>query len=313
MNKILVVNLNFAVAKTAVVDEFRDFRVYRLARVETLPGGKGMNVARALRALGCSARIIGFIAGNNGSWIAQTLKKERFPAELVPFSPGESRFCLSVADAGGVSMEFNEEGDSVPCSAQVRFVKRFERALENCHAVALSGRMCAGLPHDFFNKLIAIAKRAGVLCAVDTSGVPLRKVIEAGPELIKINREEFEFLAGARLTPANLLKIFRRAERAGTQYLIVTDGPKPAWAVAKGRIWKYSPPKIRVVTPVGAGDSCLAGLLYGFLKRMSNKDCVKFALGAAASDCMSVRAGDIVKDQCAAVAARVKCEEHFFS
>lgn len=309
MKKILVVNLNFAVDKTAVIDYFEPGRVYRLDKVKTLPGGKGVNVVRALKSLGTPAVIMGFVAGNNGRWITEALTKEGFNSICVPFSPGESRVCYSIADKSGVSTDFNEEGSPVPAKAREQFLRRYTAALKDCCIVALCGRLSPGLPVGFFAKLVAIAREKGILCAVDTSGPPLRSVLAAGPDLIKINREEFEFMAGCALEPDNLCQVFKKARKKGTRHIVVTDGPGPTMAVSADNFWRFYPPKIQVITPVGSGDSCMAGLLYGFSHGEARRKCVELALGAAASDCRSLGAGIIDPKQCRAFASKVKSEK----
>lgn len=304
-----MVNLNLAIDKTAVIDRFTPGRVYRLKAVKTQAGGKGVNVARVLKTLGAPAVLMGFVAGHNGRWITEALTKEGFNSICVPFAPGESRVCYSLANADGVSTDFNEEGAAVPRKAREQFVRRYTTALADCDIVAFCGRLALGLPVTFFSQLIAIAREKGILCAVDTSGAPLRSVLRAAPDLIKINREEFEFMARLPLSPENLAAVYARAAKKGLRHIMVTDGSGRSYGVSDGRVWRFTPPKINVVTPVGAGDSCMAGLLYSFLHGEPRRRCAEFALGAAASDCLSLGAGIIDVKQCARLARKVKSEE----
>lgn len=166
MNDVLVVNLNLAVDKTAVIRNFKKSRIYRLDGVKTLPGGKGVNVARALKSLGTSSRLLGFVAGHNGRWIAENLALEGLDSVCVPYGPGESRVCYSVVDEkDGVSTDFNEEGPVVPPGARHEFVKQYRRLLGDCKAVALCGRISAGLKKDFYGGLVKMAGAAGKISA----------------------------------------------------------------------------------------------------------------------------------------------------
>ncbi|MDD4004626.1 MAG: hexose kinase [Elusimicrobiaceae bacterium] len=306
MKRILVVNLNFAIDKTAVIDSLERGRVYRMKNVKTMPGGKGVNVARALQTLGAPAALMGFVAGHNGRWITEVLTKDGFNSICVPFSPGESRVCYSIADTNGVSTDFNEEGSPVPRQARDLFVRRYTAALGNCDLAAFCGRLMPGLPVSFFNQLIAIARTKNIACAADTSGAPLRAIVKAGPDLIRINREEFEFMARRPFTAENLGVLYAQASKNGTRHIMVTDGPGPTLAVSDGQLWKFCPPPVTVVTPVGAGDSCMAGLLYSFAAGKTRRKCAEFALGAAASDCLSLGAGIIDAKQCQSLARKVK-------
>lgn len=299
MGKVLVVNVNLAIDKTVVVDDFIKGRVYRFPAVKTLAGGKGVNVSRALETFGLSSRIIGFIAGHNGRWIEESLDREGFDAVCVPFSPGESRLCYSIADRkSGLATDLNEEGFRIPVSAKNKFIKEFTRALAGADAVAFCGRIAPGLEKDFFVKLIEIAKRRGKPTAIDTSGAPLRAAFKAGPTLFKMNREEFREAFGEDLSEDSIARFFDKVSAKGTEYAVVTDGPNASYAVTPENLWKIYPPRIHVVTPIGAGDSFMAGLIYGFCKGFSRQECARIAVGAAASDCLSLGAGIIDRRQC---------------
>jgi tagatose 6-phosphate kinase len=104
----LVINLNLAVDKTAFVPSFEKGRIFRLAETITLPGGKGVNVARALRSLGVDVPVAGFTSGYNGRWIAEAMKREGLAAYIEPHTAGESRVCYTVVDSAGRSTDLNE-------------------------------------------------------------------------------------------------------------------------------------------------------------------------------------------------------------
>jgi len=309
MNRILVVNLNLAIDKTAVVGRLCPGGIHRVAKVVTLPGGKGVNVARALQTLDCNAVLTGLVAGHNGRWITEALAREGLRSVCVPFSPGESRLCFSAVDKNGVSTDFNEEGPIISAATANKFCRVFEKNLRDCDCVIFSGRLCAGLKPDFFAGLIARVKTAGKLTALDTSGEPLKKSLAAGPTLIKINSEEFRFACGKKLSQTALMNWYKKQYPRGTRYIIITDGPRPALAITPESLWRCTPPAIKVVTPVGAGDSFMAGVVCGFAKHLSRQDCVRLGAGASVSDCLSVGAGIVDKKQCMHYAKTVRLEK----
>ncbi|HOX22529.1 MAG TPA: PfkB family carbohydrate kinase, partial [Elusimicrobiales bacterium] len=188
---------------------------------------------------------------------------------------------------------------SVPRRAAQVLLERYRACLRECDLVAISGRIIRGLPADFFCRLIELARRAGKVSAVDTSGVPLKNVMaRSGPNLIKMNRSEFEEATGKPFSQPELSRVFGRMKKRGTQYMLVTDGPFATYAITPQNSWKFHPPDIEVVTPVGAGDSFMAGLICGYAHGLSRQDCARLALGCAASDCLSLGAGIINKRQC---------------
>lgn len=308
--KALIVNLNLSVDKTAVVPGFEKGRIFRLGDAVTLPGGKGVNVARALRSLGLESPVAGFVSGHNGRWIAGRLKKEGFTSFLQSHDAGESRVCYTIVDRRGVTTDLNEEGPAVPAAAQAAFLKKFGSLAGRFRAAAVCGRVSAGLKKGFYASLVKLAAARGCFTIFDTSGPALAEAIDAGAEGVKINRYEFEELCGCRFTPAKVAAYFRRKRRAGLKTLIVTDGEKPTWAVSPFGVWRARPPRLGgVKSAVGAGDSFMAGFLFGFLNGFDFERTLKLATGTAVSDCLSVGAGFIDRAQALAYAQKAAVEK----
>ncbi len=308
--RVLIVNLNLAVEKTVRIPVFRPDRTHRLAETLTQAGGKGLNVARALNELGCRPVLAGFVSGHNGRWIAENLPVEKIPGLLITHSRGESRICYSIVDAGGRSTDLNEEGPSVPASAQARMLKQLSRRAGGFRMAAVCGRMAMGLKKNFYASLTRVLKKAGCFTAFDTSGAQLLEGIEAGADLVKINRSEFLEIAGGTFSGHSVRRFFTKYSPLGLKALIVTDGPRATFAVSQFGLWEARPaPLERVISPVGAGDSFMAGFISGFLKGLPFEANLKLASGCAASDCLTLAAGRIFIRKAEAFAKRVKVKE----
>lgn len=306
----LIVNLNLSVDKTALVPSFGKGRIFRLGNIVSLPGGKGVNVARALRSLGVESPIAGFASGYNGRWIAGALKKEGFPAFIQRHSSGESRVCYTIADSRGLTTNLNEEGPAVPAAAQASFLKKFSALASRFKTAAVCGRVSAGLKKGFYSSLVKLAAARGCFTVFDTSGPPLTEALSAGADGIKINREEFEELSGAVFSPSRVAGFFRKNTGAGLKTLIVTDGAGPAYAASPFGLWRVTPPRLhRVRNAVGAGDSFMAGFLFGFLNGYDFGRTLKLAAGAAASDCLSLGAGFIDRAQALSYALKARVDK----
>ncbi len=289
---VLVVNLNLAVDKTAAAPLFRKGAIYRLKDVKTMAGGKGVNVARALQTLGTRSLLMGFIAGHNGQWIAEALCAEGFECRLIEYGPGESRVCFSVVDSrDGISTDYNEEGPDIPPAFSRRFMREFSSQLRHHRLAAFCGRISSGLPCTYFRDLIGAARRAGLLTALDTSGAALKASVCAGPALFKMNREEFETASGTSFSAENIRRFYRRVRRYGTEYVLVTNESGPGYAATPQYFWRFTPPKVKLVTPVGAGDSFMAGLVHGFSEGLPRQEIVRLAIGTSVSDCLTLGAG----------------------
>jgi tagatose 6-phosphate kinase len=304
----LIVNLNLAVDKTAFVPSFEKGRIFRLPDTVTLPGGKGVNVARALRSLGLDVPVAGFASGYNGRWIAGAMKKEGLATYIETHAGGESRVCYTVVDSAGRSTDLNEEGPRVPPASQARFLKRFAGLAGEFRVAAVCGRVSAGLKKGFYSSLVRSAAASGCFTMFDTSGPVLAEALASGAEGIKINRCEFEELSGAPYTPVRLHAFFKKHSPKGLKTLIVTDGAGHTHAASPFGLWRVTPPRLAAGfrSATGAGDSFMAGFLFGFLKGYDFERTLRLAAGAAASDCLSIGAGLIDRSQALAYAQKAK-------
>ncbi|MBI4350292.1 MAG: hypothetical protein HY550_02530 [Elusimicrobia bacterium] len=305
-----IVNLNLSVDKTALVPSFQRGRIFRLGETITLPGGKGVNVARALRSLGLEAPVAGFASGCNGRWIAKELEKEGFRAFIQRHSAGESRVCFTIVDSRGRTTDLNEEGPPVPAAAQAGFLKKFSALASRCRTAAVCGRVSAGLKKGFYASLVKLAAARGCFTVFDTSGPALSEALAAGAEAVKINRYEFAELSGGSFSPFRVSGFFRKHCGGGLKTLIVTGGAGPTYAASPFGLWRVSPPRLpSLKSAVGAGDSFMAGFLFGFLNGCDFGRTLRLAAGAAASDCLSLGAGFINRAQALSYAGKVRVEK----
>ena len=308
--KALIVNLNLAIDKTAKVSVFRAGSISRFANTLTQPGGKGVNVARALKELDCKPVVAGFISGHNGRWIEENLPEDNFPSLLVRHPRGESRICYSIVDERGVSMDFNEEGPEVPPAAQASLLKKLVKEAGAFQVAAVCGRVSMGIKKGFYTRLTRGLKNAGCFTAFDTSGAPLMEGVLAGADLVKINKSEFEEVFGARLSSRSIAGVFENYSPRGLKALIVTNGPHATLAVSQFGLWAARPvPLKRVESAVGAGDSFMAGFISGFMRGLAFEANLKLATGCAASDCRTLGAGIISRGEAEALARGVRVTE----
>ncbi|HAF95636.1 MAG: hypothetical protein A2021_06285 [Elusimicrobia bacterium GWF2_52_66] len=309
--KALIVNLNLAVDKTVLTERLEKGRIYRFSETLTAPGGKGVNAVRALLTWGLRPKVAGFISGLNGLWIERALKAEGLDAFLVRHKNGESRVCLSVVDRAGLSTDFNEEGPVVPIRAQKHFLRRLAAMAGGFEVMAVCGRVSAGLKKGFYEKMVRVGKARGCFTVFDAGGWALKEGLAAGADAVKINRYEFEELSGRGFSASGLAAFFEKsAAKHGLKTLIVTDRANSAFAISRFGLWRIIPPKLtRLASPVGAGDSFMAGFIAGFLNGFDFKKTLKLAAGFAASDCLSLGAGVINRGQVLAFAEKAKVDK----
>ena len=281
---VVTVTLNPAIDKRMIVPRLKVGATNR-AEVERIdPGGKGVNVAKALQQLGCPVVATGFLAGNNGRLIAEGLAARGITADFIQV-PGETRVNLKIKDpVEGTETEINEPGFHV----EEKYVKQLEGKLESyagrCDTVVLSGSLPPGVPTDVYAGLIAIARRAGAKTILDTNGSALRSGLAAGPDLLKPNRVEIEELVGAKIeNERELAQAARQVLGMGVSRVVVSLGAEGALAASAREVWRARCPSLEVRSSVGAGDAMVAALVYALRKDLPEEESLRLATAAGSA------------------------------
>ena len=294
---IVVVCLNPALDVTHHVDAVDWGGVNRPRAVRARPGGKGLNVARTLHALGVDVLVLGLAGGITGAGVEAALRVLSVPAAFTPVA-GETRRTFSVVDDSRVTA-FHEAGPEVGADEFAGFRRGYEQALEGATAVVLSGSLPPGLEAGTYATLIETATVAGVPAVLDTHGEALRRGAAAGPAIVKPNLAELAALAGRPLTPAkdrakdeardggtDLAAVAAAAgQLRGAQAVVVTLGPDGLLAATGDGCWRARPPAAVPGNATGAGDAVAAALAHGLALGRPWDERLRHAaaLGAAAA------------------------------
>jgi tagatose 6-phosphate kinase len=266
---IVVVCLNPALDVTHHVDAVDWGGVNRPRAVRARPGGKGLNVARTLHALGVDVLVLGLAGGITGAGVEEALREQCVPAAFTPVA-GETRRTFSVVDDRRVTA-FHEAGPAIGEEEFAGFRRGYEQALERATAVVLSGSLPPGLEAGTYATLIETAAAAGVPAVLDTHGEALRRGAAAGPAIVKPNLAELATLAGRPLSPG----MDRAADRAtveaaageldGAEAVVITLGPDGLLAATGDGCWRARPPAAMAGNATGAGDAVAAALAHGLV------------------------------------------------
>lgn len=307
---ILCMNLNAAIDKTVIVPSFQLDAIHRPEQVTALAGGKGCNVARALKRLGADPVVSGWVGGTAGQFIEQGLNREGIQTAFI-YTEFESRTCLSILDpAGGTLTELYENGDPVPPDKIETMLDWFRQSVAAYDAVTLSGSLPPGVPSDFYAQLITLAHEVDVPVLLDTSKDALASGIEARPFLVKPNQHEFASLAGEAeiQTTDAIIKVARAvASRYGTR-IVVSLGPEGAIAADETQVLWVHNPQVNAKSAVGSGDCTLAGLTYGFVKGFSFQEALMTGVAAGTANTLTVGAGQFTLDDFERVRAHTTVE-----
>jgi tagatose 6-phosphate kinase len=275
---VLVICPNLAIDYTLRLEKLAPGRVHRSRIYEKHAGGKGVNAARALRALGEEPVICGFIGGETGRFIERGLAGEKLGAQLVPME-GESRTCIIILSEGGEATVVNEIGPTVTETDALH--SRLQSLIPESQAVAMMGSLPPGMPHDFYAQIVRSCREAAVPCLVDASGHALEAALEAGPTYAKPNQAEAEALLGQK--PSDWTEAAREIRGRGADVVLVTLGDEGAVLSASGLEARLRQPAVNPVNPTGAGDALAAGLLAGHLRGAPLREIATLGLAAAAA------------------------------
>ncbi|MDD9377217.1 1-phosphofructokinase family hexose kinase [Streptomyces sp. ZAF1911] len=287
---ILTVTLNTALDVTYRVPRLLAHASHRVTEVTERPGGKGLNVARVLAAIGHEVTATGFAGGPTGHLVRELLASASpgVRDELVPCA-GTTRRTLAVVDeASGDTTQFNEPGPLITAAEWSVFLSRYEALLTGgARAVALCGSLPPGVPVGAYATLVRAARAAGVPVLLDTSGEALRRGVAARPDVIKPNAAELAELTGSR----DPLPATRDARRRGAHAVVTSLGPAGLLAATALGTWRAAPPRTLTGNPTGAGDSAVAGLLSALTEGLAWPDRLTRAVALSAATVTSPTAG----------------------
>ncbi len=280
---ILTVTPNPMLDKTLWVSSFTPGVTHRATRAVTIGSGKGINVSRALLALGEQTLATGFLGGYTGAQVRKLLDDENIPHDFVEVT-GLSRVGFTVFDdeREDYTAVF-EPGPELRQQEVDTLVEKVQRLLPRCRALALCGSMPSAGFDDLYFRLIELAKAVNVPVFLDSYKEPLRQGLKAHPDFLKPNREEVLRTFGIDIRePRSMKEMLRELAQAGAQWIFLTDGARKAGVYAQSQCYLATPPKIDVVNTLGGGDAMLAAFLYGWLRKMATEDLIRFTIAAGA-------------------------------
>ena len=259
---IICVTPNAALDRTMVVPDFAIGRISRIEGAIAVPGGKGLNVARAIKILGGKPLAMGLLGGHTGRMVAALMAEDGYDAKWTYFD-GETRTCTIIVNQDGASTVINESGRITPPdwrALAADICRAAER--DDVNTVCLCGSIPLGAPGNAPFGLVTRLKAMGARVWVDSSKASLAKAIEAKPFAIKVNREEIAAALAIRLCGTReIISAAGSLIAEGVNVVVVSLGAEGALLVTDDVIVKATPPAIQPVDPVASGDCLHAGIV----------------------------------------------------
>jgi 1-phosphofructokinase family hexose kinase len=297
---ILTVTLNTAIDKTLAVPNFRLGRRHRTVEQTTMPGGKGVNVARVLKTLGAPVIATGLAGGATGTRIVDQLTQLSVLSDFVRIRE-ESRTNTAVIDpTTGEQTEINERGPSVSEQEVELFVDKLLYLAKGASMCVFAGSLPRNVDVDVYAGLIRDLKRLGVETLVDTDGDPLRRAVRAEPSVISPNVLEAEELVGHEFNDEedHCIAVREMAELGACEAIMTApDGcfahmaPKDPGLPPRLFRLRVRHGAVEPRATVGSGDAFLAGFVAARYIGRSTEDCLVYGVACGAESTRHLGAG----------------------
>ena len=305
---VITITLNPSIDRTITVNDLAIGQITRAQSTTLDPGGKGVNVSRAVSAYGCDTHAI-LVCGELGaSWMDKQLSALSIAHTIIP-SDGAVRSNMTIVSSQGVVTKINEPGVALTASELKAVEEAITSHVQTGSWVVLAGRSNPGLALDTYRDLAALARKGGARVAVDTSGDELKAALTAGVvDLIKPNQFELAELAGRPLkTIHDVIAAAREVIDGGVEQVLCSLGKDGAILVTADEVMHCEPEHAAIGTPVGAGDILLAIYLGGGATPGALKDAIAWSAASvplpgtaiptpAQAEAVSVKTNEVLKD-----------------
>jgi 1-phosphofructokinase family hexose kinase len=309
-SQLLVASPNLTLDRTVTIEELRPGEVLRFEEAVVTGGGKGVNVARAARALGTSALVVTLVPGRTGAAAVALLEEEALEVAGVPVE-GEVRACSIVLERSGRVTVLNEPGPELQARRWEEYEGLVDGRLPSRGALVCSGSLPPGAPGDAYARLVRVARTHRVPAVVDAAGGQLAAALEAEPEVVTPNLAEAEGVLGRPSADGVQPPPGEARERAvaaardlaerGPRSVVVTAGAAGVAFASGGSAAWLAAPAVTMRNPVGAGDAFAGGFAAALVRGAPETEAVRTGVAAAAASVESMLAGDLDPARAAAL------------
>jgi 1-phosphofructokinase family hexose kinase len=298
---ILTVTLNAAIDRTVAVPNFRLGHRHRAVESRTVAGGKGINVARALRLLGRPVIATGFAGGPTGTRVMEELRREAILTDFT-WIAGETRINLAVIDpTSNEQTEINERGPAVSAEEVERFVERLRYLARGAKICVLAGTLPPGAGADLYARLVDDLRECGVISILDSEGEPMLAGLRAGASVVTPNEREAEELVGQEFADRDdIAHGLSELVRLGAGEAAITRPDGCVAVVGQGperRVLEVRTKPLEPVSTVGSGDAFVAGYVAGLYDGREPEQCLAYGVACGAESTQHFGAGTIDRNR----------------
>lgn len=283
---IYTVTLNPSLDYIVSVKDFTLGKVNRTEKELMFPGGKGINVSMVLQNMGLDSTALGFVAGFTGDEIKKRLCRFGVKADFINVNDGMSR--INVKLRSDEESEINGKGPDIKASDIEAFMSKL-KGLQDGDILVLAGSIPDGMSETMYRDIMSALADKNIMIVVDATKDLLVNVLEYHPFLIKPNNYELGEIFNVEITfKAEVIQYAKKLQEKGARNVLVSMAGDGAVLVAEdGQIYESNAPKGKVVNSVGAGDSMVAGFLYGYMVEGSYEKAFYYGLCTGSASAFS--------------------------
>ncbi|WP_209123458.1 1-phosphofructokinase family hexose kinase [Alkalihalobacillus sp. BA299] len=288
------ITLNPSIDICYYIDEFHNNEVNRCSNYYKTAGGKGLNVSKVLKQLGCEIMPTGFLGGENGQLIKKELNHMNITPNFVEINE-DTRNCIAILSKGSQT-EILETGPTISERESESLLQLILNLImkRDLKVISASGSIPHSLGSNYYYKLIKLVNEKKVKFVLDTSGASLRESLLAAPFLIKPNIFEIEDLLNVRIeSEKDVITSLYKLRDYNIEMIVVSLGQNGSIALCGDKIYKASIPNVKVINPVGSGDAMVAGMVKEIHSNSCYEEILRVGNTCGILNAMNKKTGEI--------------------
>lgn len=304
---ILAAGLTPAWQQILTFDAFQPGQVNRAKTATWCASGKVLNVGMAIHFLGGPVQTLSPLGGVPGEAIRQEFSQRNVPARWIR-SKTPTRVCTTILDErSDETTELVENSAPLQEGELDQFRQAFREEAAKAEWVVLSGSLPADVSPRLYRELMEDFSGRVIL---DVRGEELTQALDQKPFLVKPNREELAKTVGRNLsTKAETWAAMKELNRQGAEWVVITQGPDAVLASQESGAYRFIPPRLPVVNPIGCGDCLAAGLAWAFHAGLPPLDALRIGIAAAADNLGQILPARLDPDRVREIAETVRLSE----
>ena len=280
------ITLNPSLDYVVKVDKFKADDLNRTNDEKIYAGGKGINVSIVLKNLGVDNTALGYVAGFTGDEILRQIKEHGVSCDFVKLKEGLSRINVKLKSNG--ETEINGSGPDITNQDLEALYEKLNKLKKGDYLV-LSGSIPKSVPSDIYETIMKRLLDKDVEFIVDATKALLLNVLKYKPFLIKPNHHELAEIFDVELkSDEDIIKYAKKLQEMGAKNVLISMAGDGAILLPEnGEPIKREVPKGVLKNSVGAGDSMVAGFLYGYLKNKNIDEAFKMGIATGSASAFS--------------------------